>query len=98
MQKIKYLIRKEFIQVFRDKAMLRVIFLMPVIQLLILGYAITTDVKRIPLVVYDQDNSLESRGIDTRFRAVRQFSAGLLCRGPENKWNTIWMQARQPLL
>ena len=73
MQKIKYLIRKEFIQVFRDKAMLRVIFLMPVIQLLILGYAITTDVKRIPLGVYDQDNSLESRELIRGFEQSGNF-------------------------
>jgi len=55
------LLRKEYIQVFRDRFMLRLIFIMPVLQLLVLGYAINTDVKRIPLDVYDYDQSALSR-------------------------------------
>ncbi|HDL02811.1 MAG TPA: ABC transporter permease, partial [candidate division Zixibacteria bacterium] len=54
------LIRKEFYQVIRDRIMLRVIFIMPIVQLFILGYAITTDVKEIDMAVYDFDNSEQS--------------------------------------
>ncbi|MDF1544702.1 MAG: ABC transporter permease [bacterium] len=55
------LIRKEFIQVFRDRNMLRLIFLMPIIQLLLFGYVVNIDVKDIDLDVYDFDRSSESR-------------------------------------
>lgn len=55
------LIRKEFLQVFRDKNMLRIIFAVPIIQLLVLGYAVNTDVKLIALDVYDYDQSQYSR-------------------------------------
>ena len=55
------LIRKEFLQVFRDPNMLRIIFAVPIIQLLILGYAANTDVKQIELDVYDYDQSQYSR-------------------------------------
>jgi ABC-2 type transport system permease protein len=58
---------KEFIQIFRDPRMKGVIFLMPVIQLLVFGYAVTTDVNRIPTVVFDLDNSLTSRNLVSRF-------------------------------
>lgn len=54
-------IKKEFLQLRRDRRMLPIIFIAPVLQLIIIGYAITFDVKNIPLVVCDLDNSEESR-------------------------------------
>ena len=60
-QTILALMKKEFYQVIRDRNMLRMIFLMPMIQLLVLGYAINTDVKKIYTAVYDFDRSSLSR-------------------------------------
>ncbi len=64
------LMKKEFLQVMRDPNMLRMIFLMPIIQLVVLGYAINTDVKDIHTIVYDYDRSELSREF------VRSLSAG----------------------
>ncbi|HEY3296794.1 MAG TPA: ABC transporter permease [bacterium] len=58
---VRYLIQKEFRQVFRDPAMLRIIFIAPLIQLFILSYAATTDVRNIRLAILDQDNTSQSR-------------------------------------
>ncbi len=59
-------IRKEFIHIFRDPRTLAVMFLIPVIQLVLLGYAATTDVDHISTAVYDQDRTAQSRElIDT---------------------------------
>ncbi len=55
------LMKKEFFQVIRDRNMLRVIFVMPVVQLMVLGYAINVDVKNIYTAVYDYDRSELSR-------------------------------------
>lgn len=55
------LMKKEFYQVFRDHNMLRLIFLMPIIQLFVLAYAISTDVKLIYTAIYDYDRSESSR-------------------------------------
>ncbi|MDX9858761.1 MAG: ABC transporter permease [candidate division Zixibacteria bacterium] len=55
------LVRKEFLQVLRDRNMLRIIFAVPIIQLLLLGYTVTTDVKYIALDVYDFNQSRYSR-------------------------------------
>ncbi len=55
------LVTKEFIQVFRDRNMLRIIFAMPIIQLLLFGYVVNLDVKNIRLGVYDFDQSQLSR-------------------------------------
>jgi len=55
------LVRKEFIQVFRDRNMVRIIFAMPIIQLLLFGYVVKLDVKNIRLDVYDFSQSQVSR-------------------------------------
>lgn len=67
------LIRKEFYQVRRDPVMLRLIFLMPIIQLLILGYAINVDVRNIYLGVFDFDRSAASRDYVRAFTASDYF-------------------------
>ncbi len=64
------LIRKEFIQVFRDVNMVRIIFLIPVVQLIIFGYVANTEVENIALDVYDFDRSHQSR------RFVQSFKPG----------------------
>ena len=46
-ERIKHMLIKEFIQIFRDPRMKGVIFLMPIVQLLVFGYAVTTDVKNV---------------------------------------------------
>ncbi|MEI7904356.1 MAG: ABC transporter permease [Candidatus Firestonebacteria bacterium] len=63
MRRLIELVRKEFIQTMRDKRMLALIFVAPVLQLLLLGYAVTTDVKHIYLSVWDTSRSKESRDI-----------------------------------
>ncbi|UCG60509.1 MAG: ABC transporter permease [Candidatus Zixiibacteriota bacterium] len=55
------LVRKEFIQVFRDRNMLRIVFAVPIIQLLLFGYVVKLDVKNIRMDVYDFDQSRLSR-------------------------------------
>lgn len=67
LERLKHMLIKEFLQIFRDPRMKGVIFLMPVVQALIFGYAVTTDVTNIPTAVYDLDNSLESRQLISRF-------------------------------
>jgi ABC-2 type transport system permease protein len=61
MRTIYHIIIKEFLQFRRDKRMMIVSFLAPVVQLLLLGYAATTDIRDIPMLVYNQDKSSTSR-------------------------------------
>ncbi len=68
MQQIIYLLRKEFQQILRDKFMLRVMFIVPIVQLFILAYAITTDVKHLSTVICDLDRSASSRELIEAFR------------------------------
>jgi len=67
------LIRKEFIQIIRDPRTLAMTFVMPVMQLFLLGYAATNDVRNISLVVFDQDKSPQSRELLDAYRAADYF-------------------------
>ncbi len=68
MQQIIYILRKEFQQILRDRFMLAVLFIVPIVQLFILAYAITTDVKHLSTVICDLDRSPISRELIEAFR------------------------------
>jgi ABC-2 type transport system permease protein len=65
---------KEFKQIFRTKEMVGVIFGMPLIQLIILGFSITNEVKNVSLIISDQDNSRISREIVRSFENTDRFT------------------------
>ena len=66
-ERIKHMLIKEFIQILRDPRMKMVIFIAPVIQLIVFGYAATTDVNHIATAVYDLDQSKTSRELIAQF-------------------------------
>ncbi len=68
MIKVMHLIKKEFIQIWRDPALIRILFIIPIVQLLILGYVVSSEVKNIQTVVCDLDNSALSRELIDRVR------------------------------
>ncbi len=71
--RIVSIVRKEFTQIFRDPRSLALIIVMPIIQLFLLGYAATTDVKNVPIAVLDQSQSAQSRELLDAFRAADYF-------------------------
>ena len=68
------IIRKEFIQILRDPRTLALILVMPLIQLFLLGYAATNDVRNVPMAIYDQSLTSESRALIDAYRAADYFS------------------------
>ena len=74
MRTIFYILQKEFIQVFRNKTMLPMIFMLPLLQMLILVFAATFDLKNVTVYVVDKDLSETSRELITRFKASPFFS------------------------
>jgi ABC-2 type transport system permease protein len=68
MARTRHLIKKEFLQIRRDRPMMALLFLVPIVQLLLLGYAVSADVRAVKLAVCDRDGSGLSRGIVDRFR------------------------------
>src|SRR6185436_10220934 len=68
------IIRKEFIHIIRDPRTLGVMFFTPLLQLVLFGYAATSDVRNIPMGVYDQDRTPQSRHLIDAFVQSGQFS------------------------
>jgi ABC-2 type transport system permease protein len=65
--------RKEFLHIVRDRRTLAVMFLIPVVQLLLMGYAATTDIKHLKTAVWDQDQTARSRELLEAYRASNYF-------------------------
>ena len=73
MNRLLALLKKEFIQMRRDRLTLVILLIMPVVQLIIYGFAINTDVKHLKTAVFDQSLSAESRELLNSFTASEYF-------------------------
>lgn len=73
MKRIFYIVQKEFIQIFRNKALLPLIFIVPIIQTIILSYAATYEIKDIKLSIVDHDLSSISRKLVNKFEGSEFF-------------------------
>lgn len=81
--RIKNLVIKEFIQTLRDRKMRFLLFGPPVIQLLLFGYVVTTDVNNISTAYYDLDKSQESRELMRRLESSGYFSVHYAPESPD---------------
>ena len=73
MRQLRFLLRKEFLQIFRDRMILGMLFAMPLVQLLLLGNAATFEVRSGRVHVVDQDRSRVSRGLVERLVVSGRF-------------------------
>lgn len=73
MRTIFIIVKKEFLQVFRNKAMLPLLTVIPIVQLILLSYAASNEVKNLGLVIYDADHSAYSRQLRDKFTASEYF-------------------------
>ena len=81
MIRLKALLVKEFLQMQRDKAVIFMMILIPVIQLLLFGFAINTDVKHLSTIVFDQCLQEESRDLLSSFTASGYFDVKEVANG-----------------
>ena len=72
-QRLVALVRKEFQQILRDPRTLAITFLIPVVQLFLLGYTATSDVRNVPLALFDQDRGPAARRLIDAYRAADYF-------------------------
>lgn len=72
-ERIRAVIRKEFLHIIRDPRTLAVIILIPVIQLVLMGYAATTDIEHLSTAVLDADRSPDSRALIDTYQASGYF-------------------------
>ena len=69
MKRVGYLVRKEFLELRQDPRLFGIVIIAPLLQLTMLGYAATTDVRNVPVAVVDEDRSTASRELVSRFEA-----------------------------
>lgn len=74
MHRVLHLMRKEFLELKSDPRLFGVVVLAPILQLVLLGYAASTDVNNVPIAVVDEDRSSQSRDLITRFDASPNFT------------------------
>jgi ABC-2 type transport system permease protein len=73
-QRLRFLVWKEFLELRKDPKLFGVVIIAPILQLTLLGYAATTDVRDVPVVVADGDRSSSSRELIARFDGSRNFT------------------------
>ena len=78
-QRIKAVAKKEFLHVLRDPRSLIMGLAIPMLLLFMFGYALTLDVDRVPLMVWDQSNTAVSRDFVSRFTGSRYFALAGSC-------------------
>src|ERR671923_1574310 len=71
--RVRHLMRKELLELRQDPKLFGIVILAPIIQLTMLGYAATTDVRNVPVVVVDEDRSVDSRELISRFEGSANF-------------------------
>ncbi|NGP89284.1 ABC transporter permease [Fodinibius halophilus] len=74
MQTIRFLLQKEFLQVFRNKAMLPIIFLMPIVQLVLLSFAATYELREVNFHLVDFDQSATSQRLVNKLEVSGYFN------------------------
>ena len=73
MKRLLHVMRKELLELRQDPSLFGLVIMAPIIQLTLLGYAATTDVRDVPMVVVDQDRTAASRDLVSRFEASENF-------------------------
>jgi ABC-2 type transport system permease protein len=101
MRRIGFLVWKELLELKADPRLVGIVVVAPLLQLFMLGYAATTDIRNVPVVVADADRSVASRDLIARFQASPSFSivsvvAGLNDVDPYLERGTAWMALAIP--
>jgi ABC-2 type transport system permease protein len=89
MRRFRALIKKEMTQMMRDPRTLVFIFLMPIMQLVLLGYINTTEIRHVPTVVFNQDNDRASRELLDSFDATDYFAFNSFVNSQDEVYQAI---------
>lgn len=82
MRRTRFLIWKEMIELGRDPRLLFIVIVAPILQLFLLAYAASTDVREVPVLIVDADRSAASRDVVARFAAAPTFTIAGVVSSP----------------
>ncbi|GHT42783.1 transport permease protein [Bacteroidia bacterium] len=83
MKQLSAFVKKEFYHIFRDTRTMLIIIGIPVIQILLIGFAISTEVKNVQVAVYDPSNDISTERIINRLSASEYFHITQNLKSPE---------------
>jgi ABC-2 type transport system permease protein len=98
MRTLKFLLQKEFLQIFRDKNLLRQIIIAPIIQLMILPWAANYEVKNISLAIVDHDHSGYSRKLQTKIFSSGYFKPADHCASYTDAYRLVELEKADIIL
>jgi drug efflux transport system permease protein len=84
MRRIRFLLWKELIELRQDPRLFGIVVMAPIVQLFMLAYAATTDVRNVPIIVADADRSSASRELVSRFDASGSFTVVDVVSSPDD--------------
>jgi len=83
MRRTRFLIWKEMIELGRDPRLLFIVIVAPILQLFLLAYAASTDIREVPVLIVDADRSAASRDVVARFAAAPTFTIANVVSSPD---------------
>src|SRR5512138_3339171 len=89
MRRFRALIKKEMTHMLRDPRTLVFVFMMPIMQLVLLGYINTTEIRQVPTVVFNQDNERASRELLDSFDATDYFAFNTFVNSQDEVYQAI---------
>jgi ABC-2 type transport system permease protein len=98
MRTIRFILQKEFIQIFRNKAMLRIILLVPMIQLIILSFAANYEIKNIAIDVVNQDMSPWSQRLVSKLLSSGYFKLNRQTFNPQEAYDDMQLDKADIIL
>jgi ABC-2 type transport system permease protein len=89
MKQFKAFVKKEFYHILRDKRTILILLVMPIVQIILFGFAITTEVKNTPLAIFDPSKDAATRQITERLAASDYFTLARELNNPKKKKKTF---------
>jgi len=83
MKQFNAFVKKEFLHIIRDKRTILILLVMPVIQIILFGFAITTEVKNTQIAIFDPSNDAVTQRIKEHFQASRYFTVAEALTNPD---------------
>jgi ABC-2 type transport system permease protein len=101
MHRVRFLVWKELIELGQDPRLFGIVIMAPIIQLFLLAYAATTDIRDVPIAIVDADRSAASRELVSRFDASPSFTVTEVVSSPDAidrviEHGTAWMAVVVP--
>ncbi|KAA6343967.1 Inner membrane transport permease, partial [termite gut metagenome] len=97
MKQFAAFVKKEFYHIFRDKRTVLILLVMPIVQIILFGFAVTTEVNNVRIAVFDPSKDSSTQQITERFEASRYFTVTQLLSNPQ-EINDVFKEGKANLV